>query len=78
MTVDVTLKHDSIAASALCNEHKIWTSALEHKEQNKPSTWFIDPDLDVLISPIKGSSWAEENQLLTIYQGVHITYFSSW
>ena len=34
----------------------------------------IDLDLDVLISPIKVCLWAEQNQLLTIYQMVHFTY----
>ena len=35
----------------------------------------IYPDLEILISPIKGCSQLRINQLLTIYQGVHITYF---
>ena len=34
------------------------------------------PDLEVLISPIKGCLQLRINQLLTIYQGVHITYFN--
>ena len=33
------------------------------------------PDLDTLISSIKVISFLRINQLLTIYQGVHITYF---
>ena len=33
------------------------------------------PDLEILINPIKGCLHPEKNQLLTIYQGVHITYF---
>ena len=33
------------------------------------------PDLEILISPIKGCSQLIINKLLTIYQGVHITYF---
>ena len=36
--------------------------------------WY--PDLDTLISPIKGISLLRINQLITIYQGVHIIYFS--
>ena len=30
----------------------------------------------MLISPIKGCAQLRINQLLTIYQGVHITYFT--
>ena len=33
------------------------------------------PDLEILITPIKGCSQLRIKQLLTIYQGVHITYF---
>ena len=36
------------------------------------------PDLDRLITPIKGCSQLGINLLLTIYQGVHITYFNSF
>ena len=32
--------------------------------------------METLISPIKGCSQLRINQLLTIYQGVHFTYFA--
>ena len=32
--------------------------------------------MNTLISPMKGKSLLRINQLLTIYQGVHITYFT--
>ena len=35
-----------------------------------------DPDLERLISPIKRVVTTQKNQLLAIYQGVHITYFT--
>ena len=34
------------------------------------------PDLEILISPIKGCAELRIKQLLTIYQGVYITYFN--
>ena len=37
----------------------------------------IDQDLDTLITPIKGTCKLSINQLLTIYQSVHITYFKA-
>ena len=33
-------------------------------------------DLEILISPIKGCLQLRINQLLAMYQGVHIAYFS--
>ena len=36
----------------------------------------IYPDLEILISPIKGYLQLRINQLFTIYQSVHITYFN--
>ena len=39
-------------------------------------TSLLHPDLEIVIIPIKGCSQLRLNQLLTIYQGVHITYFN--
>ena len=62
-TIHFSICHIKVVQLKIIDDTKFYSSLSKY------------PDLEILITPIKGCSQFRTNQLLTIYQGVHITYF---